>query len=110
MRRPLIPRLMLAAALLLALYFALLGGEYSLFDLRRAEADLETRRAAIGVARGEVDSLNARIHALRHDDDALERIARERYGFIRDGETLYRIAEPDTASSAPDTASSAPPR
>ncbi len=101
MRRSLVPRLMLAVALLLALYFILLGGEYSLFDLRRAEAELGARREAVDLARDEVDSLNARIHELRHDDDALERIARERYGFIRDGEILYRVAEPDTAPEPP---------
>ena len=105
MKPALIPRLLLAAALLLALYFALLGGEYTFFDLRRAEADLETRHGEISRARSEVDSLNARIQTLQHDDAALERIARERYGFIRDGETLYRIAEPDTAlATEPDTA------
>ena len=37
----------------------------------------------------------ARIDSLRHSDAALERFARERWGFIRDGEYLYRISEPE---------------
>ncbi len=33
--------------------------------------------------------------------EAIERVARERYGMIRDGEILYRFREPDTVTDHP---------
>ncbi len=89
------PRILLAGVLALAIYFAVLGGDYSVFESRQAEARLAARQAEIGAVRHEIDSIRARIDSLRLNDDALERFARERYGFIRDGEYLYRISEPE---------------
>ncbi len=87
-------RLFLPCALALALYIAVAGGEYSEIEARRARADLEAQRTRLPLARREIDSLRARIDSLQNHDEALERLARERYGFIRDGELLYRISEP----------------
>ncbi len=86
-------RLIVLGLLALAGYFAFWGGEYSVLDARRAKEELAARRAELTVAGRQIDSLSARIDALRHDDEALERFARERYGFIRDGEFLYRVTE-----------------
>ena len=76
-----------------AFYVAVAGGEHSLVDARRAEMQLEGKRAEMLAARHEIDSLRAWVDSLRHHDDALERLARERYGLIRDGEYLYRVSE-----------------
>jgi cell division protein FtsB len=46
--------------------------------------------------RAEVARLQARADSLATDSAALERIAREYYGLIRDGERLYRFVEPDS--------------
>lgn len=89
------PRLMLVGVLALAAYFAVLGGDYSLFEARQAEARLDVRQSEIRDVRHEIDSMRARIDSLRHSDAALERFARERWGFIRDGEYLYWISEPE---------------
>ena len=88
------PKLFLTVVLGLATYFALAGGRYSILDARRADARLEQLRTDIGEAQRRVDSLEARIVDLQEDDVALERLARERYGFIRDGEYLYRVSIP----------------
>ena len=93
-------RLFSFGVLALALYFAVAGGEHSMLDVRRAEAELAARRAEIDAMREEIDSLRNRIEALRNDDEVLERVARERYGFIRDGEYLYRITEPETPTDS----------
>ena len=85
-------RLLFPGVLALAVYVGVEGGEYSLPEARRAGTDLARMRAEIRVARQRNDSLGARIDSLRHHDEALERLARERYGFIRDGEYLYRIS------------------
>jgi len=87
-------RLFFPCALVLALYIAVAGGEYSEIDARRARAELESHRSRLPLARREIDSLHARIDSLQNHDEALERFARERYGFIRDGELLYRLSEP----------------
>ncbi len=96
-RRVLSPRLVLAGVLALALYFAVLGGDYSAFEARQAEARLAARRAEIRAVRQESGTMRARIDSLRTSDEALERFVRERYGFIRDGEYLYRISDPEEA-------------
>ena len=76
-----------------AFYVAVAGGEHSLRDAHRARAALEDRRTELAALRQEIDSLAAWSDSLRHHDEALERLARERYGFIRDGEYLYRISD-----------------
>ena len=78
-----------------ALYFGAAGGDYSVLDAREAEDELAARRAEIRRVHDQIDSLRARIAGLREEDEVLERFARERYGFIRDGEYLYRISEPE---------------
>ncbi|HEX6134563.1 MAG TPA: septum formation initiator family protein [Longimicrobiales bacterium] len=79
-----------------AAYFAVFGGDYDAFDLRRVrqERALEEQRAE--EVRAEVERLRLRRDSLATDSATIERIARERYGLIRDGERLYRFA--DTAA------------
>ncbi len=79
--------------LLLAAYFAVFGGEYSAFEA--AELQEREARDAAELARTEaqIDSLRAVARALREDPETIERVARERYGMIRDGEILYRFQE-----------------
>ncbi len=96
MKRVLSPGFLVAGVLALALYFAVLGGDYSVFEARQAEAQLAATRAQIRAVRNETESMRARIDSLRQSDEALERFARELYGFIRDGEYLYRISEPES--------------
>lgn len=93
-------RLLFPCALGVALYFAVAGGEYSYLERREAEATLEARRAELARVRRQIDSLRARIDSLQHNNAALERFARERYGFIRDGEILYRMSEGELAPEA----------
>ena len=86
--------------LLVAGYFAVFGGDYNVFELRRVKAErlLEEQRAA--TAQAEVEQLRARRDSLATDSATIERLAREQYGMIRDGERLYRFAEPPKDSTA----------
>ncbi|HEX6937977.1 MAG TPA: septum formation initiator family protein [Longimicrobiales bacterium] len=89
------------AAVLAAAYFALFGGEYGLFEVRRLERQREAEAAELERLRADVERLRARADSLADDPAALERIARERYGMIRDGERLYRFVKAaDTAGAA----------
>jgi cell division protein FtsB len=74
-------------------YFAIFGGEYNVFELRRVrhEQALEEQRAAD--MRIAVEAQRARRDSLANDSATIERIAREQYGMIRDGERLYRFAD-----------------
>jgi cell division protein FtsB len=84
----------LAAVWLAAGYYFVLGGEYTLFDVRSLRAERDSLSQRVDSLRVRADSLEARAERLRDDPFAVERTARERYGFIRDGERLYRFLEP----------------
>jgi cell division protein FtsB len=60
----------------------------------RAREDMRVEEA-----RAEVDRLRARRDSLLHDSATIERVARERYGLIRDGERLYRFADPQDSAA-----------
>jgi len=92
-------KLVLPVLLGLAGYYAVFGGEYSLLELRRARQEIEAKEMELNELRAEVEYLRARADSLENDSATLERIARERFGMIREGEVLYRTAEPsDTVS------------
>jgi cell division protein FtsB len=85
-------RLALAAV---AGYYALWGGEYSVFDLRHLNDRLAAEQLAIQQVRAEVDSLRVYAHQVERDPATIERLARDRFGMIRPGETLVRFVQPD---------------
>lgn len=89
--------------LLVAVYYAVFGGEYSIFEVRAAKASVEIERDNLAELRLQIDSLRAWADSLQVDSATLERVAREEYGMIRDGETLYRFVEDDTISGTDTT-------
>ena len=82
-----------------AAYYALFGGEYSLFEARKLERERAREHQRLTETRREVTSLRARADSLQHDSGTLERIAREKYGLIKEGERLYRFV--DSAGANP---------
>jgi cell division protein FtsB len=93
-------RVVLPALATLALYYALFGGEYSVFELREARQETETARVRLDSLERVNDSLRARADSLASDPGSLERVAREKFGMIREGEVLYRFAAPPPDSAA----------
>jgi cell division protein FtsB len=83
------------ALLIVAAYYATFGGEYSIFELRSARAAVAAERADLTRLEARIDSLSAWADSVRSDRGTLERIAREQFGMIRDGETLYRFVPED---------------
>lgn len=71
------------------------AGLRSWWDVRAALREAEAERAEL---QREVDALRAAADALESDRFAIERAIRERLRFAKDGETLLRLSEPDTAS------------
>jgi cell division protein FtsB len=88
-------RLLLPALLLIALYYAFFGGEYGVADVKRIRMEQARLMEEVATLRLENRRLEDRIDALENDPRALETLARERFGLIRNGEVLYRFAEPE---------------
>ena len=85
--------LSIVGMLVLAAYFAIFGGEYTVLEVGKLEA-LEVRASGeLAQVEAEIDSLASLASELRDDPEAIEPVARERYGMIRDGEILYRFQE-----------------
>ena len=87
---------LLIAGSLVAVWFAVQGGEYSSLDLlRQRQRRTELTREIDSLTRI-VDSLNTYKLKVLNDPKTQERIAREEFGMIRGKELLYRIADPDS--------------
>ena len=67
-------------------------------EVRKVRQEIVAREQELAELRKSLDSLRAWADSLQNDSATLERLARERWGMIRDGEILYRLVEPrDTA-------------
>jgi cell division protein FtsB len=71
--------------------FGAFGGEYGTFDWLQLKRQVREERAAIEQLQVQLDSLRREADALEHDPATQERVAREQFGMIRPGETLYRV-------------------
>ena len=94
MTRAIVPVLLLAT-----LYFAVFGGEYSVFEVRNTRAQVEVERARLAEVSARIDSLGAWADSLANDPATIERVAREDFGMVREGETLYRFADAEVSDT-----------
>jgi cell division protein FtsB len=92
----------ITAALLVSVagYYALWGGEYSAFDLYRLDRSQRAEAAFLAETRRQADSLAIVAERLENDPAAIEAVARERFGMIREGELLYRFVDADDLPEA----------
>lgn len=70
---------------------AVWGGEYSTLDWLTMRRQLAEERATVEQLRVEIDSLAKVARDLETNPAVQERVAREEFGMIRDGEVLYRV-------------------
>jgi len=84
-------RAVLGVVLLAAAAFALLGGTYTTFDVFRLRSEVANEHEAIAQLKVAIDSLDKVAQALERDPRTQERMARDQFGMIREGEHLYRI-------------------
>ncbi|MDE2663928.1 MAG: septum formation initiator family protein [Gemmatimonadota bacterium] len=80
-------------ALIGAGYYWMVGGEYTRAGLDRLEREIESRRAENTAREAELASIRAWADSLVSNSWAIERVARERYGFIRPDEILVRFVD-----------------
>jgi cell division protein FtsB len=64
---------------------------------RKLKTQLERTQADNAALTREIASLSRDVKALRSDPVAVERIARDQLGMIRDGEVLFQFAPSETA-------------
>ncbi len=96
-----------------AAYYALFGGDYGYFEVRRLEKERAAEQSRLQELRQELKQLRSRTDSLQHDSATLERLAREKYGLIRKGERLYRFvdsAQDSTAQRTPGSLKGSTPR
>lgn len=72
-------------------WYMIQGGEYSTLDWLELRSERAREKARIEALRGEVDSLRAEAIAVETDPEVQERVARELYGMLRDGEVVYQV-------------------
>lgn len=93
-------RVIWAAVVLAALYFAVQGGEYSTLDIARQRRSMAAATARADSLQRLVDSLRRAERAVRTDPVTQERIAREEFGLVRGDEILYHLV-PDSGATGP---------
>jgi cell division protein FtsB len=95
--RPLFQRLGRNKMFMLALLIAVPASMFMLFSNRgimkrmSLEADKAEMEQKVREAELEQDRLNDQSKALDTDGRAIEKVAREKYGFLREGETVYKV-------------------
>ncbi len=85
--------------IVLAVLFAVQGGEYGTLDLFKLQRQAAAEAAAVARLQQVVDSLTVAANAIERDPRVQERVARESFGMIRKGEFLYKIVRPDSADT-----------
>ena len=68
------------------LAFALMGGEYDTLDWLTLRQEIDSERQLITELQREVDSLSVYADAIESDSATQERVAREEFGMLREGE------------------------
>jgi cell division protein FtsB len=96
-----IRRIIWAAVILGAVYFALQAGEYSTLDIMRQGRQERQLQASIDSLQHQVDSLRVIERRVRNDPAMQERIAREEFGMVRGPkEIIYKFAPAPSKDSA----------
>ena len=78
-------------ALLIALLFVICFSENGVIEYMKLKQRIGAVNASIKTLQSENVVLKGEIDRLQHDDRYLEDVAREKFGFIREGEKVYRI-------------------
>ncbi len=84
--------LLIAVGVLITLIFV--AGDVGLWKLWTAQKQMKTLQGKIVGLEQENAFLSAEIELLKDDSFTIEKIAREKYGYLRPGDRVYRILPP----------------
>ena len=76
---------------ILAFLFVVLFSEHGFLDYIKLKRQIRAINHSIGKLETENVQLKAQVDRLQKDDQYLEELARQKFGFIREGEKVYRI-------------------
>jgi cell division protein FtsB len=88
--RPGIARILLIGLIVL-LAAVFIAGDVGLWNVWHAQKTLEVIEGDIGSLQSEISYLRRDINDLENDPFAIEKVAREKFGYMRPGERVYRI-------------------
>ncbi len=84
-------RRVIVAIVLLALLFGVEGGEYGTRDWLELRAQARQEREMLAELTRDVDSLAGALRRLERDPATQEKVAREEFGMVKEGEFLFRL-------------------
>ncbi len=76
---------------ILAFLFIVLFSEHGVVDYIKLKRQVSATNRAISALEIENVQLKVKVERLQKDDRYLEELARQKFGFIREGEKVYRI-------------------
>lgn len=82
--------LLVVMGAIILIWFAFID-TYSLWTRYQLYQRKQTLQVKISRLKKETKELKHKIHRLKNDPELLERIAREKYGMKKEGETVYKI-------------------
>lgn len=82
-----------ALAVIVPLIILLIAGNQGFMDMYRTYSEDKKRTRQISAGREEIDSLKNEIQKLQNDTAYIEKIAREKLGMARKGETIIKFVE-----------------
>lgn len=94
-------RLVGLLVLVAGLSFGFFGGEFSTLDWLQLRRQTQDEQAAIEQLQRDIDSLAAYADSISGDAVTQERVAREKFGMMRNGEMLYRVGADTTLGRVP---------
>jgi cell division protein FtsB len=77
--------------LLSALFFQMVFSEGGIFGYIKIKREIASINVSMAAVEKENRLLSEEIRRLQTDDKHLEDVVRQKYGFLREGEKLYRI-------------------
>jgi cell division protein FtsB len=84
-------RRVIVGIVLLALLFGIEGGEYGTRDWLELKAQARQEREMVAALTADVDSLGRVLRRLERDPATQEKVAREEFGMVKEGEFLFRL-------------------
>ena len=71
--------------------YEFVGGDYGYYRIRNQKEQIDLLRAEIRKMKSENEALRRHVSLLESDPATIEKIARERYGMIKPGESVYMV-------------------
>jgi cell division protein FtsB len=95
----------LLIAVLFIIGFIFIAGDVGLMKVWSAQRQVQNLRSKISELENKNALLSAEIDRLKSDSFAIEKVAREKYGYLKPGDKVYRIVpvpeKPEKGTNAP---------